>query len=59
MEVHLHGNMMGRVSQKMALREGWYLVRRSFTWKYEGRDFRKSGLEKGVVLGEGFLYMEI
>ena len=57
--VHLHGNMEGKVSEKMALREGWYLVRGSFTWKYEGRDVWKNGPERGVLLGEGFIYMEI
>lgn len=39
--------------EKMALREGWYLVRALCTWKYdEGKGVRKSGLDGGAVFGE-------
>ena len=50
--------MKGKVSGKVVLREVWSLVKDSFTWKYEKKGFRKSGLKRGAVLGQGFIYLE-
>ena len=31
----------------------------SFTWNCEGSGFSQSGLKRGIVLGDGFIYMEL
>ena len=40
---------------EVLLKVGWSIVKSSFTWKYEGRGFRKSGLKRGMVLGHTFI----
>ena len=49
--VHLHGNMMWKVSdKKVVFKEGWYFYRGSFTWKHDVEvSDRKCGLEREVV----------
>lgn len=30
-----------------------------FTWEYKGNGFRKDNMKRGVVIGEGFIYIKI
>ena len=57
--VHFHGSMEEKVSEKGVLKQGWSSVRGSFPWKYGGEGVRKRGLKTGVVLGQGFISMEV
>ena len=41
--------MKGRFLEKVVLKEGWFMIRGSSTWKHEGKVSEKSGLERGVV----------
>ena len=43
----------------MVLKEGLSLVKGSFTWKYDGERYLKSGYKRGIVLGQGVFYVEI
>ena len=43
----------------MVIKEGLSLVKSSFTWKYDGGRYLKSGHKRGVVLGQGVFYMKI
>ena len=44
---------------KVLLKQVWSLLKGSLTWKYDGKGVPKNGFERGVVLGEAFIYMEI
>ena len=49
--------MKGKVLEKAVLKEGWSLVSGPLTWKCEGKDLRKSGLERRLVLGAQVIYL--
>ena len=51
--------MPGMVLERVILKYGWSAVSGLFTWSDEGCRFRKSGLKVGVVLCEGFIYVEL
>ena len=40
--VHIHGNIKGKVLEKVAVKEECLFLRGSFTWKYKGECFRMS-----------------
>ena len=58
-ETHSHENMKGVVSERVVLTKSCTLVRNSFTWKYEGKGFRDSGLREELYPGQKLIYMEV
>ena len=48
-----------KFQKKVALTKQWFLAMGSFTSKYEQKGCRKSGLSRGVVLGDRFVFINM